>query len=76
MQQMFNRIFELINGRSSLGFPRRVLIDELLSKVMRDTLDATLQTLVAGRLARSNEAFDLVSLTLRTWATSQHDPCH
>lgn len=43
---------------------RCIVIDELLGKVMRDTVDAALETLVTRCLARLDKAFNLVFLTL------------
>lgn len=47
-----------------LGDARCIVIDEFLGKVVRDTVDARLETFVAGCLARLDETFDLVPLAL------------
>jgi hypothetical protein len=44
-----------------------IFVHELLRKVVWDAVDAILQTLIAGRLARLYEAFDLELLALGTW---------
>jgi hypothetical protein len=45
---------------------RGIIVNELLSKVMGNTMDATLETLVARSLPWLHETFDLVFFTFGT----------
>jgi hypothetical protein len=64
LQEVLDGILELLKRQGGLRLPRRVLVDELLRKVVRDAMDAALDALCARRLAWLHKAFDLVSLAL------------
>ena len=61
-----NGSFELGQSYISFSLPGGVLIEELLSEVMRNTSYSTPDTLVTSRVSWLDKAFDLVLLTFCT----------
>jgi hypothetical protein len=65
-QEVLDGVFKAINLGCSLRFPCSIVIDEFLSEIVRDALNAAFYALVTCYLTGLHKAFDLVLLALGT----------